>query len=150
MTKTAVQCGLLIACITVMMLSGCKDDNKKKALAEAAQAKVELVKVKAEMAKLKGEVSYLNEKLQTANQDKDKLQQQLDDLLKERDTVITEADNSLEQTDKLTTVLAEQIRKANELQKQVEQLKAVIRALQSRIEPNKPPEQPKTGGDANQ
>ena len=52
----------IILAITVS-LAGCKDDGKRKVLAEAAQARAEAVKLKAETVQLKSEVSYLNEKL---------------------------------------------------------------------------------------
>jgi len=143
MAKTTAQCGLLVAWVAAALLGGCDDSEKQKALAEAAQAKVELVKLRAEVVGLKGEISYLKEKLQTANQARDKLQQQLDQLLEERDIVVTEADSAQEQSDKLATTLAEQTKKAGELDKQVELLKGVIRELQTRIEPNTTPEQPK-------
>ena len=64
----------------MMAVAGCKDDGKRKALAEAAQAKTEAVKLRAETVALKGEISYLKEKLQTANQAQNKLQKQLDEL----------------------------------------------------------------------
>jgi uncharacterized coiled-coil DUF342 family protein len=56
----------------------------------------------------------------------------------------------LQENDKLKAILAEQTKKTDELKKQVEQLKAVIRELQKKIEPNKPPEQPKAAADTNQ
>jgi chromosome segregation ATPase len=126
-----------------VMLTGCDDGKKKKALAEAAQAKAEAVKLKAESVALKGEVSFLKDRLQTANQARDKLQKQLDQLFEDKEAVTTDAQDALKENDSLKALLAEQTKKTDELQKQVEQLKAVIRELQTKIEPNKPPEQPK-------
>ena len=134
---------LLSSYALVLLFAGCKDDEKKKALAEAAQARAEAVKLQAEIVQLKGEASYLREQLLTANQAQDKLKEQVDLHLEEKDAVITEAQDSQQESDKLSTLLAEQTKKATELEKQVVQLKAVIRELQSRIDPNKPPEQSK-------
>jgi len=117
-----------------IILAGCDDGEKRKALAEAAQAKVELVKLRAEIVKLKGEISYLRQNLQTENQARDNLQQKLDQLLEEKDTAITEAQDNQQQNDNLVLVLAEQTKKANDLEKQVEQLRAVILELQAAIE----------------
>jgi chromosome segregation ATPase len=126
-----------------MALAGCKDDGKRKALAEAAQARAEIVKLKAETVQLKSEVSYLNEKLATANQAKDNIQIQLNQLIEDSNATTTDADGVQQENDKLKTLLAEQIKKTGELEKQVETLKAVINALQARIEQQKTAEQPK-------
>jgi hypothetical protein len=54
---------LLIILVLILSLAGCKDDGKRKALAEAAQARAEIVKLKAETVQLKSEVSYLMKSL---------------------------------------------------------------------------------------
>ena len=150
MTEKATQTILLVILAATILLTGCKNDKKKKALAEAAQAKTEAVKLKAEVVELKGEISYLKEKLQTANVARDKLRKQSDELIEDKEAVTTDVQDAQQEVDNLKALLAEQTKKANELQKQVDQLKAVIREFQTRIEPNKTPEQPKAGGDANQ
>ena len=66
MIKITTQNRLLIILVLIVSLAGCKDDGKRKALAEAAQARAEVVKLKAETVQLKSEVSYLNEKLAAA------------------------------------------------------------------------------------
>ena len=147
--KTA-QIRLLVILTTIVMLAGCKSDEKKKALAEAAQARAEAVKLKADTVALKGEISFLKDRLQTANRARDKFQKQSDDLIEDKEAVTTDAQDALRENDKLKALLAEQTKKTDELQKQVDQLKAVIRELQKKIEPNKPPEQPKAAADANQ
>lgn len=146
--KTA-QIRLLVILTTIIMFAGCKNDEKKKALV-AAQARAEVVKLKADTVALKGEISFLKDRLQTANQARNKLQNQLDQLNEDKEAVTTDAQDALQENDKLKSLLAEQTKKTDELQKQVEQLKAVIRELQKKIEPNKPPEQPKASADANQ
>ena len=133
----------LIILVLIMAVAGCKDDGKRKALAEAAQARAEVVKFKAETVQLKSEVSYLNEKLAAANQAKDNIQIQLDLLIEDSNATTTDADDVQQENDKLKALLAEQIKKTGELEKQVETLKAVINALQARIEQQKAAEQPK-------
>ena len=134
---------MLIILVLTISLAGCKDDGKRKALAEAAQARAEIVKLKAETVQLKSEVSYLNEKLAAANQAKDKIQIQLGQLIDDSNATTTDADGIQQENDKLKTQLAEQIKKTGELEKQVETLKAVINVLQTRIEQQKAAEQPK-------
>ncbi len=135
---------LLIILVLTIALAGCKDDGKRKALAEeVAQARAEAVKLKAETVQLKSEVSYLNEKLAAANQAKDNIQIQLDLLIEDSNATTTDAEDVQQENDKLKTLLAEQIKKTGELEKRVETLKAVINALQARIEQQKAAEQPK-------
>jgi chromosome segregation ATPase len=149
MNDKMAQIRLLVILATIVLLAGCKNDEKKKALAEA-QARAEVVKLKADTVALKGEISFLKDRLQTANQARNKLQNQLDQLNEDKEAVTTDAQDALQENDKLKSLLAEQTKKTDELQKQVDQLKAVIRELQKKIEPNKPPEQPKAAADANQ
>jgi len=143
MTKTRLAGVLFVIMLLTMALAGCKDTKKQKELAEeTAQAKAEVIKLKAETVRLKSEISYLNEKLASATQARDRIQIQLDKLLEDQNAVTTDADDLEKENGKLKKVLAEQIKKSNELGKQVENLKAVIRELQTRIEPNKISEPP--------
>jgi chromosome segregation ATPase len=134
---------LLVILVLIVSLAGCKDDGKRKALAEAAQARAEVIKLKAETVQLKSEISYLNEKLVTANMAKDNLQIQLAQLIEDGNAATTDVEDVQQENDKLKAQLAEQIKKTGELQKQVETLKAVINMLQVRIEQQKAAEQPK-------
>jgi chromosome segregation ATPase len=143
MIKITTQNRLLIILVLIVSLAGCKDDGKQKALAEAAQARAEVVKLKAETVQLKSEVSYLNEKLAAANIAKDNIQIQLNQLIEDSNVTTTDADDLQKENDKLKKVLAGQIKKVGELEKQVETLKAVINVLQTRIEQQKAAEQPK-------
>ena len=133
---------ILIILILMMAVAGCKDDGKRKVLAEAAQARAEIVKLKAETVQLKSEVSYLNEKLVAANQAKDNLQIHLGLVIEDSNATTTDAEDVQQENNKLKTLLAEQIKKTGELEKQVETLKAVINAFQVRIEQQKVVEQP--------
>ena len=143
MAKNRLVIRLLIILVLAISLAGCKDDGKRKALAEAAQARAEVVKLKAETVQLKSEVSYLNEKLAAANIAKDNLQIQLGQLIEDSNATTTDADGVQQENDKLKALLAEQIKRTGELEKQVETLKAVINTLQARIEQQKAAEQPK-------
>ncbi len=134
---------ILIILILMMAVAGCKDDGKRKALAEAAQARAEVVKFKAETVQLRSEISYLNEKLVTANMAKDNLQIQLAQLIEDGNATTTDVEDVQQENDKLKAQLAEQIKKTGELEKQIEMLKGVINVLQTRIEQQKAAEQPK-------
>ena len=141
--KTA-RIGLIVILVLSILPAGCKSDKKKKALAEAAQAKAEAVKLRADIVELKGQISYLKDKLQTAELAKDKLRKQSEELIEDTEASTTDVQDAQQEIDNLKAQLAEQTKKANDLQKQVDQLKAIIREFQARIEPNKPPEPAKT------
>jgi chromosome segregation ATPase len=143
MGKNRISGGILLILVITLAIAGCKDDGKRKALAEAAQTRAEIVKLKAETVQLKSEVSYLNEKLAAANQAKDKIQIQLAQLIEDSNATTTDVEDVQQENDKLKKLLAEQIKKTGELEKQVETLKAVINLLQARIEQQKAAEQPK-------
>jgi chromosome segregation ATPase len=143
MIKIMAQNRLLVILVLIVSLAGCKDDGKRKALAEAAQARAEVVKFKAETVQLKSEISYLNEKLVTANLEKDKIQIQLAQLIEDSNATTTDAEDVQQENTKLKTLLAEQIKKTGELEKQATTLKAAINMLQTRIEQQKAAEQPK-------
>ncbi len=151
MIKITTQNRLLIILVIIVSLAGCKDDKKQKALVEeVARAKAEAVKLKAETVQLKSEISYINEKLITANQARDNAQIQLDQMIKDSNSATTDADGFQQENDKLRKLLADQLKKNNEMAKQVANLKIIIRELQARMEqrqdaePPKSPEQPTT------
>jgi chromosome segregation ATPase len=127
----------------MMTVAGCKDDGKKKALAEAAQARAEVAKLKAETVQLKSEISYLNEKLVAANLEKDKIQIQLAHLIEDSNATTADVEDIQQENTRLKTQLAEQTKKTGELEKQLETLRSVINLLQTRMEQQKTAEQPK-------
>ena len=132
-----------MTCVPALFLCGCKNDKKQKALIdEIARAKADAIKFKAETVQLKSEISSLNEKLAAANLARDKMQVQLDQVTKDSSKVITSEDSIQQENDKLRKLLAEQLKKNKDMQKQMEMLKDVIRELQARIEPNRTPEHP--------
>ena len=131
--------------VLAISLAGCKDDKKQKALVEEiARAKAEAIKFKAETVQLESEISYLNEKLVAANLARDNLQIQMDQVIKDSNAATINVDNIQQENDKLRKLLAEQLKKNNELEKQIEMLKAAIQELQTRSEPNKITERPST------
>jgi hypothetical protein len=125
---------VLCSFVLVLFLAGCKNDEKKKAQAEAAQTKTELIKLKAENVRLKGEAGYLRDRLQTVEKSKADLENQMNQLFEDQNETATGEQTAQAERDKLKTMLAEQMKKSAELEKQVEQLKAVIREIQTKLE----------------
>ena len=68
---------------------------------------------------------------------------QQDQLLEDKDAAMTETQDAQQESDNIKAMLVGQTKKAGELEKQVQQLKAIIRELQAKIEQLKATEQPK-------
>jgi hypothetical protein len=58
----------------------------------------------------------------------------MNQLLEDQNAASTGEQTAQAERDKLKTMLAEQIKKSSELEKQVEQLKAIIREVQTKLE----------------
>jgi len=138
-------------------LTGCKDTEKEKAVAEAAAAKAELSAVKVILAQseterdnLKTSMTNLSESLKNAKselttimQARDKLQaavdqamnvkEQLAELTKERDTAIAKAMSAQAMVDKLKGQLQEQIQKVVGLEGQNKNLQEMIDDLKEKL-----------------
>jgi chromosome segregation ATPase len=137
MAKTIFIGGLFVIMLLTITLAGCRNDKEKKALAEdAAQAKADVVRLKAETVQLKSEISYLNEKLAAANLARDNMQIQLSHVIEDNNAVATDADDLQKENGKLRKLLAEQLKKNNDLGMQIETLKTAIHEIQAKIVPH--------------
>jgi len=134
---------LSILLCSLFTLSGCKDIEKEKAVAEAAAAKTELRKVKADLVKITGERDSLRLEVAAAKEARDKLQamagqapnieDQLAILTGERDTAITKVTEIQSIVEKLKSQLAEQIQKATGLKGQNKKLQEMIDELKKKL-----------------
>lgn len=122
----------LLSCGLVLM--GCRDKEKERALSRAAEAEMTLTKVKADLTKAEGEVASLKEELEAAKSARDELNKQVIDLAMERDKAIAQTAGGQDAVKKLAEQLSEQTNKANELQNQVTQLQKVIENQRQTIE----------------
>lgn len=132
--KKHITFAILTLVSVVFILAGCEDKVQKKANAEANAARAEMVKLRAEALNLKAQKALLNEKLKTATLAQDRLAKQLSELSRQRDDLADEAENSQQSNEQLIVLLEEQVKKATVLQKQNEQLKAVVEQLRTTIE----------------
>lgn len=115
----------VLACSLVLM--GCEDDEeKKKALAEAAEARTSLAKVKADLTRAKSEIAYLKEELEAAKQTNNELQEQAEPLVGERDFAMAAAEKAQEKIKNLTAQLNEQAENERILRKDIQELELVI------------------------
>jgi chromosome segregation ATPase len=82
---------------------GCKDEQeKKKALAEAAEARTSLAKVMAELTRARSEIADLKEELETAKETHNELQEQSQPLAGERDFAMAEVEKAQEKINNMT------------------------------------------------
>ncbi|MCJ7615586.1 MAG: hypothetical protein MUO43_03510 [Desulfobacterales bacterium] len=134
---------LLIAAVVSLGLTGCKDADKEKALAETAAAKTELKKVKADLASIMTERDSLKLELATVIEARDRLQAlvgqapnikgQLAELTQERDTAIAKATGAQTMVEKLKSQLAVQIEKITGLEGQNKKLQEMIDELKKNL-----------------
>jgi chromosome segregation ATPase len=114
----------VLACSLALM--GCEDEEKKKALAEAAETKMSLAKVKADLTMAKSQVAYLKEELEAAKETRNELQEQAEPLVGERDIAMAAAEKAQERIKNLTAQLNEQAEKEGILRKDIKELELVI------------------------
>ena len=115
----------VLACSLVLM--GCEDEQeKKKALAEAAETRMSLAKVKADLTRAKSEIAYLKEELEAAKETHNELQEQAEPLVGERDFAMAAVEKAQEKIKNLTAQLNEQAESAGMLRKDIKELELVI------------------------
>lgn len=134
---------LAILLFSLLSLTGCKDSEKEKAVAEAAAAKAKLAGVKADLAKITSERDNLKSELAAVIEARDKLQaatdqaidvkEQLTELAKERDIAIAKVTDAQTMVDKLKGQLQEQIQKSLGLEGQNKKLQEMIDELQKKL-----------------
>ena len=116
---------IVLACSLVLM--GCEDEQeKKKALAEAAEARMSLAKVKADLTRAKSQIAYLKDELEAVKQTRNELQEQAEPLVGERDFAIAAAEKAQERIKNLTAQLNEQAENEIMLRKDIQELELVI------------------------
>ena len=110
-----------------LALMGCKDEQEKtKALAEAAEARTALAKVMAELTRAKSQIAYLKEALEAAKVTHNELQEQAGPLSGERDFAMAEAEKAQEKIKNLIAQLNEQAENERILRKDIKELELVI------------------------
>ena len=134
---------LAILLLSLLSLTGCKDSEKEKAVAEAAAAKAKLAGVKADLTKITSERDNLKSELAAVIEARDKLQaatdqaidvkEQLTELAKERDIAIAKVTGAQTMVDKLKGQLQEQIQKSLGLEGQNKKLQEMIDELQKKL-----------------
>ena len=81
MARTIPTCRFLAVLACSLVLMGCEDEEKKKALEEAEEAKMTLVRVKVSLTKANRQIADLKEVLGVVTESRDELQKQIEKLL---------------------------------------------------------------------
>ena len=140
MTIPRIVFNVITVLLCVLVLSGCDNSEKEKALAQAAEAKASLLKIKTELIRTKAERDSIRDRLNETIEARDELAQQLKELNEDYDEVITETDTADEELGKsreaiqiLMSQMLEQTKKLNQLENQNSGLKATIEQLQTEL-----------------
>ena len=126
---------LTLLCCSVL-LTGCKDVEKEKALEEVSNLKAQLTKTESDLAQITSEKDALKSEVKTIKQTLDKLQAAADKavtleektarLIMERDHALDKAASADVLLKQLRSQLAEQVQKTSTLQEQNKTLQDTI------------------------
>lgn len=116
----------LVTLACLLILTGCKDDDKKKAIEEAEEAKITLARVKSSLTRANKQITDLEEALGVVTESRDELQKQVQNLLQERGDAIAQAEKAQEGISDRTSQLNQQTQSLTVLQNQIKKLSAVI------------------------
>ena len=124
--RIAVAVIILLCCSVV--LTGCKDDEKEKALEEVSKLKGQLSEAEIQLAQIAVERDTLKSEIETFKQTDSKLQatadkiitlrEKVDKVTKERNMAVDKARNAQAEVERLKGQLAEQVQEALALEEQ--------------------------------
>lgn len=134
MAKEMARLGFLIVSVLFLVCSGCKDEGKQKAIAEAEQAAISLTKLKTQLIRAEREIADLKEELDAVKASRDKLDLQMGNLMEERGNAIKAAQQAQEGVKSLTARSVEQTDNTSKLKIEIAQLRATTEAQSAVIE----------------
>ena len=126
MAKTVLTRRFLATLACLLVLMGCEDEEKKKALEEAEEAKITLVRVKASLTRANRQIADMKEVLGAVTESRDELQKQIHRLLQEQSDAIAKVEKAQEGISDRTSQLNQQTQSVAMLQNQIKKLSAVI------------------------
>ncbi len=132
MANNRIAVALLTLLCCSLLLTGCKDVEKEKALEEVWNLKAQLTKTESDLTQITSERDALKSGIETFKQTNSKLQVAADKvitleektakLIKERNLAVDKARNAQVAVEKLKGQLADQVQKALALEKQNKKL----------------------------
>ena len=121
---------LLSTCAIVLL--GCEDDEKKKALEDVERSKTSLNKTEAKLTRAQRQIADLQEELDAVNEKRDTLDARVKGLLEERGRAVAVAEEAQEGIRNLTARSGNQTENVSTLQSQIDELTSIIES-QERI-----------------
>lgn len=122
MANNRVAVALLTLLYCSVLLTGCKDGEKEKALEEVSNLKAQLTKVEADPVQITGE----RDALKTAADEVIIFREKIDKLIKERNLAVDKARSAQVEVERLKGQLAEQTRKVSTLEEQNKTLQNIV------------------------
>jgi chromosome segregation ATPase len=136
MTGSLANRAALLALFCLLALTGCKDAEKEKALADAKAANTNLAEARTQLESVKGElatVTQARDQLQTAAKQVETLRDQVTQLAKDKDAALAKAADALNAVDKLKSQIEEQVQKITGLQEQNKKLQQLVDDLKKKL-----------------
>jgi chromosome segregation ATPase len=133
MTKVRRTVGFLVV-LACVFITGCKDEERERALAEAEASRRELVGVKTALIRANRELTDLKEELAAVKETRNELQAQVDQIIKEHGSVLAEAGNAQERIRQLTAQSNDQADNVSTLKAELARFKTLTETQQATIE----------------
>ncbi len=134
MGKGKLSGGILLFLACGLIFVGCGDKEKRKALTEAAEAKLLLAKAEADLRRVRSQRDYLSEELDAVKEVRDELAEEAALLVEELDEAVAEAEAAKETVDEFKAQLETRTGQAGTLQNQIDKLNELIAQLELTIE----------------
>lgn len=122
---------LLSACAVVLL--GCEDDEKKKALEDAERSRISLNKTEAKLTRAQREIADLEELLQAVREKRDVLEAQIKVLLEDQGKTVATAEEAQKGIRNLTSRSTTQTENEAALQSQIAELTAIVQSQEETI-----------------
>ncbi|MBN1505914.1 MAG: deoxyhypusine synthase family protein [Sedimentisphaerales bacterium] len=133
-SKFAGRNKVLVLLLGLLVLAGCGDRDAQEARQEAADAKATVARLELKLAGAVQELSKTKDELKAVRQTRDELQEQMDGLQQERDQALVLSQQAKEVITNLTARSSNQARTTASLEKQIDELKALVEEQQRVIE----------------
>ena len=124
----------ILLLLGLLIPAGCGNRDTAKARKEASDAKAVVARQELQLAAAGDEITKLRAELKVVRQTRDDLQQQMDDIKQERDHAFGLAQQANESIKQVTAKADDQAGTAATLQKQIADLKALVKEQQEMIE----------------
>jgi chromosome segregation ATPase len=133
--RTAVSTtGGFLLTAALLVAAGCGDSDLEKAQKDAREAKATVKKLELSLDRAMREISDLKNELSVVRETRDELQRQVDQLTQERDRASVLAQQAEQVITHLSTRAEGQVSATAAMQKQIDDLKAVVADQQALIE----------------